>query len=72
VKVAPLEASTLTTGRLTLRMLQGSDFEEYYELHKDPEVTRYTVRATLDRAEAWRHLAWLTGQTPVRQLTAPA
>ena len=34
----------LTTERLTMRMLHDGDFEESYELHKDPEVTRYTVR----------------------------
>jgi RimJ/RimL family protein N-acetyltransferase len=66
VKVAPLAVPTLTTGRLTLRMLYDSDFEEYYEMHKDPEVTRYTVRAELNRADAWRHLAWLTGHWHLR------
>lgn len=47
-------------------MLHEADFEQYYELHRDPEVTRYTVRTELNRAEAWRHLAWLTGHWHLR------
>jgi RimJ/RimL family protein N-acetyltransferase len=66
VKVAPLEAPTLTTERLTLRMLQESDFEEYYEVHRDPEVTRYTVRTQLSREDAWRHLAMIVGHWHLR------
>lgn len=61
MKVAPLEAPTLTTDRLTLRMLHQSDFEEYYEIHRDPEVTRYTTRTQLGRLDAWRHLATTAG-----------
>lgn len=61
MKVAPLEAPTLTTERLTLRMLQLADFEEYYEIHKDPEVTRYTARMELNRMDTWRHLSMVVG-----------
>jgi RimJ/RimL family protein N-acetyltransferase len=66
VKVASLEAPALATERLTLRMLHESDYEEYYELHKDPEVTRYTVRAQLNRMDAWRHLAMVVGHWHLR------
>ena len=66
MKVAPLEAPTLTTERLTLRMLHESDFEEYYEVHRDPEVTRYTTRTQLSRMDAWRHLAMIAGHWHLR------
>ena len=66
MKVAPLEAPTLATDRLTLRMLHDSDFEEYYELHKDPEVTRYTTRTHMNRLDAWRHLDIVVGHWHLR------
>jgi RimJ/RimL family protein N-acetyltransferase len=66
VKVAPLAAPTLSTERLTLRMLHASDFEEYWEVHRDPEVTRYTTRTQLTRMEAWRHLATIVGHWHLR------
>ena len=47
-------------------MLHNSDFEEYFEIHRDPEVTRYTVRTQLDRMDAWRHLAIITGHWHLR------
>lgn len=66
MKVAPLEAPALTTERLTLRMLHESDFEAYWEIHRDPEVMRYTTRTQLTRMEAWRHLAMVTGHWHLR------
>lgn len=57
---------TLTTDRLLLRMLEQSDFEEYAAIHTDPEVTRFTTRTHLDRAEAWRHLAKIVGHWHLR------
>jgi RimJ/RimL family protein N-acetyltransferase len=66
VKVAPLEAPALHSERLTLRMLQESDFEQYWELHRDPDVTRYTTRTQLKREEAWRHLAVIVGHWHLR------
>ena len=66
MKVAPLQAPVLTTERLTLRMLHESDFEEYWEVHRDPEVTRFTTRTQLDRMEAWRHLAVVAGHWHLR------
>lgn len=47
-------------------MLQESDFEEYAAIHMDPEVTRFTARAQLDRYEAWRHLATIAGHWHLR------
>lgn len=66
MKVAPLEAPTLTTQRLVLRMLHERDFEEYAAIHADPEVTRYTARAEMSRSDAWRHLAMLVGHWHLR------
>jgi RimJ/RimL family protein N-acetyltransferase len=61
-----MDIPILQTERLTLRMLQGSDFEEYAAIHTDPEVTRYTTRTHLDRIEAWRHLAIVCGHWHLR------
>jgi RimJ/RimL family protein N-acetyltransferase len=66
VLVAPLEGPVLTTARLELRMLQERDFEEYAAIHTDPEVTKFTTRTHLDRMEAWRHLATITGHWHLR------
>ncbi|HEV7765216.1 MAG TPA: GNAT family N-acetyltransferase [Thermoanaerobaculia bacterium] len=56
----------ITTERLLLRMLEESDFEEYAAIHTDPEVTRFTARAHLDRMETWRHLAMIVGAWHLR------
>ena len=66
MKVAPLAAPILTTERLILRMLQVGDFEQYAEIHTDPEVTRFTTRSQLDRMETWRHLAMIAGHWHLR------
>ena len=66
MKVAPLDAPSLTTEHLLLRMLQDSDFEEYAAIHADPEVTKFTVRTQLTRMEAWRHLAVIVGHWHLR------
>ena len=66
MKVAPLDVPTLTTERLTLRMLDAGDFEEYAAIHTDFEVTRYTVGARLSRLDAWRHLAMICGHWHLR------
>lgn len=47
-------------------MLHDGDFEEYAALHADPEVTRYTVRAPLNRLDAWRHLSTIVGHWHLR------
>jgi RimJ/RimL family protein N-acetyltransferase len=57
----------LETERLTLRMWRESDFEPYAKMCADPEVMRYLVSGkTYDRAEAWRHMAFLTGHWTLR------
>lgn len=56
----------LTTERLLLRMLEERDFEEYSAIHTDPEVTKFTARAHLDRQESWRHLAMIVGHWHLR------
>lgn len=61
-----MNAPVLTTDRLRLRMLQDADFEPYAAMHMDPEVTRFTVRAQLNRMEAWRHLAVIVGHWHLR------
>jgi RimJ/RimL family protein N-acetyltransferase len=66
MKVAPLDAPSLTTERLHLRMLHVADFEEYAAIHTDPEVTKYTVGTRLGRSDAWRHLAMLVGHWHLR------
>ena len=47
-------------------MLRESDFEEYWEVHRDPDVTRFTTRTQLDRMDAWRHLAVIVGHWHLR------
>ena len=55
------EIPTLTTERLRLRTLRGSDFEDYAALYADPEVVRFIGGETWDRARAWRHMAFAVG-----------
>lgn len=61
-----LTAPQLETERLVLRMLRQEDFEEYSAIHQDPEITRFTMRKTLDRMETWRHLAMVVGHWHLR------
>jgi RimJ/RimL family protein N-acetyltransferase len=58
--------AAIVTERLFLRMLSESDFEEYWEIHKDEDVTRFTVRSKLGRLDAWRHLAMILGHWQLR------
>lgn len=51
----------LETERLHLRMLEERDFEDYAEIHMDPDVTRFTARTQLDRLGTWRHMAMIVG-----------
>jgi RimJ/RimL family protein N-acetyltransferase len=56
------EIPTLTTARLRLRGLRGSDYEHYAALYADPEVTRFIgTGETWDRGRAWRHMAFVHG-----------
>lgn len=56
----------IVTDRLFLRMLTERDFESYWDIHQDEDVTRFTVRAKLDRLDAWRHLAVILGHWQLR------
>ena len=47
-------------------MLQAEDFDAYAEIHADDEVTRFTARRHLDRAEAFRHMAMIVGHWHLR------
>ncbi len=47
-------------------MLQQEHFDEYAAMHADPEVTRFTARTTLSRADAWRHMATFIGHWHLR------
>jgi RimJ/RimL family protein N-acetyltransferase len=51
----------LETDRLKLRMWREQDFEPYAEMCADPEIMRYLGGKTLNRLEAWRHMAFLIG-----------
>ena len=55
------EMVTLETERLTLRMWREDDFEDYARICADVEVMRYLGGKPLNRHEAWRHMAFLTG-----------
>jgi len=57
---------TFTTERLMLRRLRESDFEDYWEIHKDEDVTRFTARMKFDRFDAWKHFAMLAGHWELR------
>jgi RimJ/RimL family protein N-acetyltransferase len=56
------EIPTLTTARLRLRGLCGSDYEDYAALYADPETLRFGGDGkTWDRARSWRHMAFAVG-----------
>ena len=57
---------TLETERLILRMWRDDDIREYAELCADAEVMRYIGGKTLDRTEAWRHMASMIGHWYLR------
>jgi RimJ/RimL family protein N-acetyltransferase len=59
-------APELETERLSLRMLEEEHFDEYARIHADPEVTKFTNRATLDRNDAFRHMAMIVGHWHLR------
>lgn len=53
---------TLETERLILRMWRESDFERHAEICADPEVMRFLGEGkSLNRMDAWRHMAMLIG-----------
>ena len=55
----------LETERLVLRMWRNEDFETYAEMCADPNVMRF-IGGTLDRYNAWRHMATMIGHWHLR------
>jgi RimJ/RimL family protein N-acetyltransferase len=56
----------LETSRLRLRMLRESDFPTYETWCANIEIQRYLGGKTMERIEAWRHLAFLVGHWTLR------
>jgi len=56
----------LETGRLLLRSLRESDFEDYAALCADPEVARFLARGVFSRYQAWGCLAFMIGHWQMR------
>jgi RimJ/RimL family protein N-acetyltransferase len=56
-----MDKPVLETDRLLLRMWRLEDFEPYALMCADPEIMRYLGGRTLDRLEAFRHMAFLIG-----------
>jgi RimJ/RimL family protein N-acetyltransferase len=62
-----IEGPRLTTERLVLRMLRAEDLDAYARIFGDPEVARYLGDGKpLDRAAAWRSLAFHLGHWALR------
>src|ERR1700737_4699909 len=59
-------APELETTRLRLRMLRESDFPTYEAWCADIDIMRYLNLKTMNRVEAWRHLAYLVGHWTLR------
>ncbi|MEJ7617762.1 MAG: GNAT family N-acetyltransferase [Pyrinomonadaceae bacterium] len=58
---------TLETDRLVMRMWRESDFERHAEICSDPLVMRFLGEGkSLNRMEAWRHMAMLVGHWHLR------
>src|SRR5262245_12861535 len=57
---------TLETDRLILRAWRNEDFNTYEKMCADPEVMRFLGGKTLDRMEAWRHMAFIVGHWQLR------
>jgi RimJ/RimL family protein N-acetyltransferase len=56
-----MKVITLETDRLLLRAWRNQDFDSYAEMCADPDIMRYLGGKTLNRMEAWRHMAFLVG-----------
>lgn len=56
----------LETERLVLRMFREEDFAAYAVICDDPEVMRFLGGKTLNKLEAWRHLAFIIGHWQLR------
>jgi RimJ/RimL family protein N-acetyltransferase len=62
----PQAARELETARLRLRVPRESDFPTYEAWCADIGIMRYLGGKTLNRVEAWRHLAYLVGHWAFR------
>ena len=62
----PQAASELETARLRLRVPRESDFPTYETWCANIDIMRYLGGKTLNRVEAWRHLAYLVGHWAFR------
>ena len=56
----------LHTERLTLRVMNGGDFEAYARIHGDDELQRYLHGKGMTRDEAYRSMSMLVGQWSLR------
>lgn len=61
-----MNVPALTTERLVMRELVESDLDGIAALYADPEVMRWLGGDLLDRAEAWRRIAFLIGHWRLR------
>jgi len=62
-----MNAVTLETERLRLRMFREDDFESYASICADAEVMRYIATGKpFTRLEAWRHKTFLIGHWQLR------
>lgn len=57
---------TLETERLVLRPLREDDLDGYAAMMADPEVVEFLGTAPMDRADAWRQLAYFLGHEALR------
>ena len=56
----------LETERLILRELREDDFPTYERIAADINVMKYMGGKTMDRVEAWRHMAFMVGHWKLR------
>ena len=56
----------LETERLVLRELREDDFPTYERIAADINVMKYMGGKTMDRVEAWRHMAFMVGHWKLR------
>jgi len=61
-----MNAPTLETDRLILRMWREEDFEPYARMCADAEVMKYLGGEALSRLDAWRQMAYLVGHWQMR------
>jgi RimJ/RimL family protein N-acetyltransferase len=59
-------SAELETDRLRFRMLRESDFSTYETWCANMDIMRYLGGKTMNRLEAWRHMAYLVGHWTFR------